>query len=830
MIGDTRRAVSFERPGARAHCRWMVPWIVAVAAGHAGLAAAQGPDAAAAAAIALFRARATGPAPPPAESGPVARDVARATAPVEGVATLQLPPMPAEDVRQYLRSFGEVKLDVELLVDDDDDGGEAALGPLRVPDGTRIQVSAGFHRAHEAGEATLSTLSVVPTRPVTLLGPLLAFDRLVLDERGRLRFEARILGLPDGVIVEGIYRDADDNLVFNTEGRGLVGGLAPDMRVTPRGRVQIYQRGFLWLGLECLGASWVDVVINGAPVEAGAIPIRRWPIRLADLADWMPAPGTPPPPSPAAASGTAAAPAPSEVIDAIPVKDVAVRFVARSTPSVVALGDGVVSFALDEHGIEVDLHGRFEGRTFRTDPSRANAARVVLQATGRVEAPGVRVSIGQTRLDASATLEARVPFERLEEATIRVDWRAGGQGKLGDVSLALPGAPQVSLTGESTLRVGTGGLITIRPGATDDLAVSIDMRPRADDFALRIAGPMVIAEPGRVAPMIRSTRITLAAPSPEIPLVTLEGLVGFAADHLVFDLRPSLDVDVLEPVELLAEQFRGRAIAHTRLTVGGELTAAFRKSAKPAAMAGGAALEVALSKILLDSRLQLTPADVSVDAPGLAVRFPGATAIALEAAAHVVLPAAPAEMLDNARVKLTVTRPDAAEATLDVDTPDGMRVSLGLRQGSRLHIDTGAWAREPGAAPAAWNTQETGRIEAALGFSQMHAEGDQLDLTVEGPASATLAATPRGRVTTAELDHLGITFDVVGLLDPRSSLRLEIPSGLNVVDGPVRAEVRSRARLVSARRLEPAGWSIVRLGEALRLEIAHARVQATMGR
>lgn len=536
-----------------------------------------------------------------------------------------------DELRQYFEAFRAVNLSATLQVDDGRGRGrDARLGAFSAPNGTQVRLEAGFERRPGEPEAVLRTLELVPTNPMAL--GALRFNRMTLDEKGVLHFKLnlRLMGIdfwPQELTVEKIYHDRDGNLVFKTGGSGLATSFVPDMRITPDGRVQRWDRGWWLFGWH--GAGWEDVEgADGKPVRlSSTLPIRRWPPTASDILDWLPRPG---------AEGSTDYGA---ALEKVPLRDVALRFEARADPKRIVLSNGIGHLDLSEHALSVVAHGSFQGRTYRADPARENSFRAEGSLTGELAHPERgRLELARARFELRGTHAETIPFEDPSRTELRADISGSGRAELSGATLRTTGGAEVELVDGGTAEAEGMATLLLKPLDGDPNArteLRVDRRSR---FSVRSAGPIELSELSRLLPegatvdalrLVPADDPTTATDESRGPVLRLDGQLG-TRDGLVYaDTDFQLHGATDRPLEVSVPTATGST--GTTLDPGAQVHGqgdSFAATRSRGMSGGGARANV-------DLRLRGTGRDTHLDADGLRVDLDGRTDVDARLAANL---------------------------------------------------------------------------------------------------------------------------------------------------------------------------------------------------
>ncbi|RMG15786.1 MAG: hypothetical protein D6731_07640 [Planctomycetota bacterium] len=677
------------------------------------------------------------------------------------------------ELRQYLEAFRVINLSANLRVDPAVKKGH--VGPFSLPGGTRVTFRAEYTKRPGEPEAILRTLELVPSNPMSL-GPL-KFHRMTLDRHGVLRFHLNLslMGLdfwPQELTIEKIYRDRAGNMVFKTGGSGLAGAFGPDLRITPTGKVQRYSKGFLGL----FGRGWKDVT------EDGAVPtsftLKRWPPGATDLVDWFR--GAPPPE--AYPTGNTS-PTELAVLDAIPIKDLSLRFTAEADPKRIVLSDGGGYLDLSNHRIDYEANGRFEGRAYVDDPSRRNAYELTAHVSGEVHRPGLpRARIDGVDVRLSGEHSGRIPFDRPEDLSVTAGLRAEVAGEVSDLRLEQPGGVTVHAPGSVHLEADAAGELVLRPftGNPEDrkeLVVDRDSRYRFwTDGPVRVEGADALG--GELVRLPK--RISLAAAddptTPEDegarPVLRGEGDLG-ARMGMVFtrtNLRLEGETAHGGAVAVLARTseeptLRATLLPGARLRVRTHSFAGLREGDLLSGRRAGGV------RVTADASVRGRVEDAHVEAAGNAIDLPGETELEARVAANVrygTRNGAETEVRSLAASADLALR--EGEGRIDAGLPGRPRVRARLAPGTRLSLNTGLLRR---ASPRG-SLLETEGYERGERAASLRA---QLVIEAGSLAHRRLVLGLAGRTRLDLTASLGLRLDPK---DPAAAARHPVRAGLDL--------------------------------------------------
>ncbi|MGE0712330.1 MAG: hypothetical protein AB7N76_01725 [Planctomycetota bacterium] len=657
-----------------------------------------------------------------------------------------------DEVRQYLEAFRAVNLNASFTVDDgtrrEKAGvyvpvGNAKLGPFSVENGTKVHLNAGFTKRPGESEAVLRTLEFVPENPMAM-GPL-RFNKMVMDERGvlHMKLNLKLMGFdfwPQEMTIEKIYRDAGGNLVFQTGGTGLAGKFVPDIRITPDGRVQRYSRGIWFFGWR--GAKWKDLEADGQPIKVeSTLPIDRWPPRATDILNWLPQePAAPAPGNPLEGL--------RPVLDAIPVKDLSVAFRADADPRRIELSDGRGHLDLTNHSLQFDANGSFEGRTFKSDPTKANGYRATAHLEGEVKDPSKgSVKVAGVDVELSGKHRVAIPFDDLDKVEVEASLKAKASGDLRDLDAGLPGMPRVHAERASASFDGEGTLV-LRPYTGDpkdkkELTISRDSR-----YGLKVEGPVELS--GMKVEGATLPESMVVRPVGGKPVLEVDGDLGTKMGFVFARTNVRLEGETAK--KGLAALVAGDTGVSTTLREGA------RVSVKAYAFAGMKkdTLEGGGVRVTADARISGQGEGTRLSGAGFSADLPGVTELNLRAATNTrygTKNGAEAEVRSLA-LGADVTLKDG-EGTLRSSTADGGKMELEVGEGTRLEANSGL-LRRTSPTSSVLETEGYARGEKAASFKA------HLVLTAGSVAQKDLALSFRGK-TTIDLDA------AIGFrLDPRA--------------------------------------------------------------
>lgn len=547
---------------------------------------------------------------------------------------------PTEDeLRQYLEAFRAINLNANFTVDPR--ARNANLGGFRAKGGTKVSLKAGFVKKPGESEGVLRTLEMVPSNPMTY-GPL-RFNKMTLDSKGVLHFKLNLNLMghdfwPQEMTVEKIYRDREGNTILETGGSGLAGAFGPDIRITPDGRVQYHGRGgFLWLS-----KKWKDVkdVRTGKVVRVpSTIPINRWPPRSSDILDWMPAPG---------ATGTRVAAdmdAMRPLLEEIPISELSLKFTGDRDPNRITLSNGEGHLDLSNHRLEYEANGRFDGRTYVSDPNKRNAFRATGRLSGEVDQPGIgKAKIERLDIEVTGEHGGSIPFENPMDTNVWGTARVKAEGELSDGSLGLPGMPTLHASGRTRVDIDAKGKAVLQPLSDDPMATKeLSIDPSSTYGLTVVDGPVEIEGLETVLPSDRvkfPERMRLerkddpSTPEDEskLPVVTVEGDLGTKMGMVITRAKVKVRGETTSrgAVAILEGEDAGSPSVATTLDSGAklELDAYAFGGMNATTLSGGGA------NVTVDAELEGTGRGTTMKANGMSVDLPGATDVDARIAAR----------------------------------------------------------------------------------------------------------------------------------------------------------------------------------------------------
>jgi hypothetical protein len=696
------------------------------------------------------------------------------------------------ELEQALALFDVVEIKLTAVFDDGRGSGKsAAIGPFRAPNGTTLVAVLGFDKQPGEREAFLRRLSVTPSKQMTILGPLIGFDRIHLDEKSKLHFEASLLKMSQVVTIEEISRDAENNLVFRTGGEGLVGALATDMRVTPAGRVQFFNRGWFWLGWDCLGAEWQDVVVEGKPVDVPPIPIEAWPQPITQLPKWAPAPGEKKPPADTPAPDLA------PVLDAIAIKTVAIEINASGGPGTLHMLEGDIDIKTAR--ALVKTFGRFSGRTFEDDPEKRNELLVELQVSGALGTPlaGATLEDLQLKVDGRHTL--RIPFDHLDHLVADADIQAELSARASKVHAALDSCTSVSMPGPIEVGLNVGGLFGLRKSG-EKLSQQIQLDE--DYYALEVKVSNDVALEylnigggcGRKLPPVTLLKPRLDGGK----LIAVQGAFGLERGYLIATLDAAFSAALRDPLDATLGTSRLAMSAGTGASGSAKLALAIRPLPRGDSEIKGVELELQVARGQVETKLAGTIEHLLHRAEQLTVRSDGALLFEAAAGGTALFPAGALTWMEALQALNAELKVEVAEGSVSLrdSTPGEQPLFVALDKGTSLHLNSGPAAtlgnKKHVLSTKGWSRGELGgELNTKLRFSELSVVSPDATVEAIGPTAIDV----RGRwglgVTVApELrlsDAVVIALDVDGRIarsarfagglgDPPKTFELDGPS------------------------------------------------------
>ena len=205
-------------------------------------------------------------------------------APASGGSALDLQDPSQTQLLGLLKAFKSVSLDARAKIDRD-----LELGPFDVDAGTQINLSAGLARQPGEAQTRLQRFDVSPSNPLKI-GPV-RLKSLSMDEQGvHLDADLSVFGLnflPSRFTVAGGQRDQDGNLVLESGGTGIVGAVAPRLRITREGKLQFSGVRIPLIGVRILN-KWRDVPGDFKVPPALTEFFARMPPTIEDLLALLP--------------------------------------------------------------------------------------------------------------------------------------------------------------------------------------------------------------------------------------------------------------------------------------------------------------------------------------------------------------------------------------------------------------------------------------------------------------------------------------------------------------------------------------------------------------
>lgn len=597
---------------------------------------------------------------------------------------------PTEDeLRQYMEAFRVVNIDAAFTVDDRSGArntripGDSTLGPLSVPNGTEVSLKAGFVKRPGEEEAVLRTLELKPTNPMANVGLFgLRFHKMHLDSKGvmHLKLNVRAMGIdfwPSEIVIEKIYRDSKNNLVFETGGKGLF-NFAPNFRITPDGQVQ---RQTMIL------RRWKDLKDSkGEKIKVpSSVPITDWPPKATDILEWLPKEGD--------IGDRMASDIDSirPVIESIPVSDLSVKFHAEADPKTIELANNEGTINLTNHTLDYEANGSFEGRTYVSNPNEPNRYSATATITGDVKKDGLG-SATIDRLDVKLDGEhsGRIPFTDPSKIAVEGTLHADIDGEFSDLEAGLPGGPRVSADRAVVTFDGDGKAI-LRPltGNPDDrreLSISKDSR-----YTFRTEGDVTLEGLDTMAEGVDLPEtVTLTSTDGTTPVVSGEGDLGAKLGLVVARTKVKIDGKTRSAMGISALDSLGKPVLESTLKPGArvEVDGYAFAGIKADTFTGGGV------RLTADAHLTGTGTDTTVNVDGAELDAPGETDLDVRVAANV--------RRGTVNGDETIVRELAADATATVRSGDATfsgglpgtpTVSGTLKPGSSVNVNTGRLLR-----------------------------------------------------------------------------------------------------------------------------------------
>lgn len=705
--------------------------------------------------------------------------------------SVQLEPIGRAELVQYLRSLASVELKARAIIDDGRPGKTSRIGPVRADNGTVLDVHLGFERKGDTGEAELRTLSVKPSRPAKMLGPLLSFDQIELDQRSRLCFRLHVLGGSEEIFLESIHRDGEGALVFKVSGKGFLARLATDLRITRDRVVQYYSKGFLWLGVSWLGAGWKNLAIGDPVIVEAEIPIKSWPPRASELLDWLPEPKQPAKVA-AGDQQTSQPAAAAQPID-IPVSDLSIHFILRGGRSNYSLGAGAVQLELSEHRVELESHGYFEGRTYRPHAIRPSKLTAKLGGSGKLTDPASHGRLERATVTFDGSYRATLPFDALEALELEASAEASVEVVTRELGLNLPDALSIEAPGEVTLSVATTGAVQLRPGDADPkrrYLFNIDRRLSSYSVSAKSQIQVRGLEPFSVG-----DKVLLSALETTNPLLKIQGLFGY--EQGCFVARGEAAVALRSDTELTV-----RADSATDPSLKVPAGAWMKIDAVATAALEHAQLAQLETAFAAQLRGQLHTggaiAELSVNAPGLEASVPGRAVI--DARLNGEARYSEGE-LDLTRARLLVRAGvEDAPASVRADPENGPRLLARLAPGSWVQVDSGD-AVVTAFAPLELSTagqasgQRHGRLRTHLAVDRFEFQDRNVLLEIDRGTIIDLAGPVALRFAGASTPQFSLSCDATLELayPPGDGVSIKPNKGVRLFQfgGPAKAKVQS---------------------------------------
>lgn len=731
------------------------------------------------------------------------------------------------ELEQVLALFDVVELKFTAVFDDGRGSGKsAAIGPFRAPNGTTLTAVLGFDKKPGEREAHLRRLSVTPSRQMTILGPLIGFDKIHLDEQAKLHFEASLLSMSQVVTIEEITRDADDNLLFRTSGEGLVGALATDMRLTPAGKVQFYNRGWFWLGWECLGAKWSDVIVEGQPVLVPPLPIRAWPQPITELPAWAAVLEKPP------AEPKPAAPDIGAVLDQIAIHSVAVEINASGGPGTLHMMEGEIE--IKKARAVVKTFGRFQGRVFEDDPERRNELSVQAQLAGALGTPLAGAQLEDLQLELEGTHQLRIPLDDLDRLTADADIQAELSVRAANIHAALDSCTSVSLAGPVEVGLNIGGLFGLRKsGEIFQQQIQLD----EDYYALEIQVANDVAleyVPGAgCAHKLPAT--TLLRPRLERgKLVSVQGAFGISGGYLVTTLEAALSTALRTPFDARSGADRLALSAGTGAELKAKLGLAIRPLPRTDPTKKGVELELEVVRGQVEAKVEGSIEHLLVQGGPQTIRADGALDFLLGVGGSVLFPVGALtwpEALEaiSAQAKVEVAK---GSVSLRDTSPGESPLYIAFDQGTMFSVDTGPAAlagnKKHVLSTRGWARGElAGALESKLRFSELSFSSREANVEAIGPTAIELRGKWGLGVQVAPAIALSDVFVLSLEVDGRLGRAARFAGGAGdpprtfELEGPSKFEVASRVGLAMDAKARLPAKKIVQLalGEEARVWI-----------
>ncbi len=705
------------------------------------------------------------------------------------------------ELEQYLRAFRSISLGARMKIDDGRGARRRAkLGAFTIPNGSTVDLRAAFRKRRGERESTIRTLEMIPSQPMAL-GPL-RFNRMTMDEGGvmRLALNVNLMGFdfwPQNLTVERIYRDGEGNLVFKTGGTGLAGAFVPDFRIKPNGVVQRFKRTRI-LGIT-FSEKWVDLEDDDdQPMRiSGRLPIERWPATATDLLDWLPMP------SGERRPGVGGNPfgAVGDAVEAVPVTDMSVQFDAIADPHTIDLSNDQGRVRLSDHRLSLHAAGRFEGRTFRTDPNRDNSFEASATVEGELRDP----SLGGATLDrvsvrATGTHGEAIDFDDPDDLVLDVAFALTAGGDLRNLRANLPGGGRLEAREGIEAGANVSGDIRLRPltgNPEDARELTIDNESVAN---LTVRGPVQASELGRLrdaglrfsgdtvtvrpqddprTPEDESARPVLDA---DVRLGTRRGLGG--GEPLTFaraDIRLGGATDRDGIVDLLnPEDEHGLALESTiapgaRVDVDARVFAGVHRDL----IGGGARTSV-------DARIAGTGRDTTITANGVTAEIDGEADVDARVAANVRVGTAngPELQVRSVAVGAGVELRDG-EGRVAAPVGDEGRLDGTIGPGTSFRVHSGRMLREnPRTSvletPGFSRGERGASVDARLVLTAGSLRHRDLALAFDGRAQVDLGAAIGFRLDPAALIPHDVPVSGAGSLRPASPLASPIETDLDL--------------------------------------------------
>jgi hypothetical protein len=743
---------------------------------------------------------------------------------LEGWKPLAVPiaPIGRAELQRYLQSLASVDLRIRAVIDDGRPGESARIGPVRAENGTVLEAQLVFERSPGAPEAELRKLSIKPSRPAKMLGPLLSFDRIFLDEKSRLCFQLKVLGGNEEIILESVHRDDSGALVFEVAGKGFLAKLATDIRITQSRKVQYYSRGFLWLDVGWLGAGWKDLAIGDPVIVEADIPIKSWPPRASELLDWLPDPApktekTAQASGPQSAQGSPGAQGPQKAQLDIPVKDLSIHFVLQGSPSKYDFSDKTIQLELEQHQLEIESHGYFEGRTYHPHAVRPSTFRGTLGGHGRLADPSTRGKLDRAKLSFEGRYSAILPFDALDNLDVEASAEVSVDLATRELAVHFPDELSIEAPGGTSLSIATSGSVRLLPGNPDPAkryTFAIDRRLSTYSFSvegpLRAEGLLAPGEKTALARLENLPPSTLPGVSDEAALLpsllSVRGLFGY--EEGCFVTRAEVDA-ALRTDSLFVLRAPETAEATLSIPAGAwvavDAVATFAlehaklPSAADVALGGASLYKNALAaQIRGQLRTGGTIEAVKIRAPDLAADVPGRAPFEARLSGEGRFGESGFDLSRvRAVVRATVERGTAGVA---IEPENAPRLSARLREGSWLQLDSGDLV-PTALAPLELSTNgyasgaRSGRLRAHLAVDDFEFQDRSVLLEIGRGTIIDLTGPLAFRLRPEQVPKFNMSCEATIDLDyPKGAgVAVKPVKGLRLLEfgGPTRAKVES---------------------------------------